>query len=143
LKNEDRPYFNSKQNLLDTDLQPTRHGDGKAIKGVWEADQQLAPRHLHCFLIGSTSGLELLNAHREVSPVSREVMLSRRATHLYLARLQGSIRFFAIRYPHRPSIRLTVIFPLQGAIRAYPVSTEMTRFDSLGAPYTPAVDVCP
>jgi hypothetical protein len=55
------------------------------------------------------------------------------------ARLQGSIRFLAIPIPAPPSIRLTVDLPFTGSDTGSSCSTEMTRFDSLGAPYTPAV----
>jgi hypothetical protein len=61
------------------------------------------------------------------------------ATQPVSARLQGSIRFFAIPIPAPPSIRLTVDLPFTGSDTGLSCSTEMTRFDSLGAPYTPAV----
>jgi hypothetical protein len=65
------------KNLLDTDLRPTRTAMEEP-SGVWEA----APAACAAVLcvasfIGSTNGLEF-ERHREVSPVSGEVMLSRR-----------------------------------------------------------------
>jgi hypothetical protein len=65
-----------------------------------------------CFasLIGSANGLEFEH-HREVFSVSGEVMLSQKATLLYLPDYRAAIRFFSVPLSASPSIRLTASLP--------------------------------
>jgi hypothetical protein len=79
LKNEDAALFQAQIKPLDTDLRPTRTAMEEDPSRVWEAAPAACAAVIcvACF-IGSTNVLEFEH-HREVSPISGEVILSHQA----------------------------------------------------------------
>jgi hypothetical protein len=61
---------------------------------------------------------------KEVSPLSRPVMLSMGLTQPVSVPLQSGIRFLLPLMSAPPSAHLAMCFPLGGAIRIYPVPLE-------------------
>jgi hypothetical protein len=129
---QQRPLNERGRSLIQVQLRPTRywltadsHGDEKSHQACGKPHQRQCAVVI-CFAscISSINGLECEH-RRKVCSVSGDVMLSQTgdATSICAITAQHSLPF-ALPYPHRPRSALRLIFPLQGAIRAYSVPLE-------------------
>src|SRR6266550_2738834 len=90
--------------------------------------------------MGRLANFSRVKDHGEVCPLSRPVMLPICRyvwRNRYLLDYREAFAFSLMSYPHRHRSTSQWTFPLQGAIRTYPVPLE--RRDRLGPFSTPAV----
>ena len=121
LKNEDEASFKCNEDLLDTDLRPTRTAMEKSIRRVGSRTNGFHRRHLLCFLHRFHKRSRVSAPARSGLRFRRGPVVPTKRRDLYLPHYRAAFAFSRAPMPAPPLSTSRFSTPHRRVIRVYPV----------------------